>query len=211
MKALIISGGKAPSLKLLKNALLDTDYIIAVDGGAKCLHDYNILPDILVGDLDSICDDALAFIVDNNVTILKFPKEKDMTDTEIAIEEAIKIGIKSIVFLGCTGSRVDHLLGNIGLLIKCSKHNINSIIVDDNNEIYLLKENTTIKGDIGECFSLQAYFENVIGLSIEGAKYNLNKYNLSIGDGITISNEFNAKSVTISFESGSLLLFKSRD
>lgn len=211
MKVVVISGGKEPSKELLMNEIKKCDFLICADSGANCLYKYNLKPDILLGDFDSIDSEVLEYYKNNCVNVLKYPKEKDFTDTELALSEALKFNINEVVFLGCTGTRLDHLFGNMGLLLRCVKKGIKACIKDDNNIIFIIDKTSTLNGEEGEMFSIQAYMNEVKNLSIEGAKYPLNGYNLKFGDPRTVSNEFLGGSVKISFEKGYVIIFKSKD
>jgi thiamine pyrophosphokinase len=169
------------------------------------------VPDLLVGDFDSIDKDVFDYFKKSNCTIDVYPTEKDFTDTEIAVKKALSMKPSEIVFLGCTGSRVDHLLGNIGMLKICLQNGVNAYIKDENNNIRLINAPISLKDTVGQIFSLQAYGDEIIGLTIEGAKYPLVKYNLKIGESITISNEFVRNNVTLKFESGTLMIILSSD
>lgn len=211
MKALIVSGGKAPSIKLLKDELIKCNLIICADKGAECLIRYGIYPDILLGDFDSINEDILNNLKNKNVNIVKFCSEKDFTDTEAAVEKAIESGADQIVLLGCTGSRLDHVLGNIGMLLKCLNLGVKATIKDENNEIFLIDKPTKIYGKKGDVFSLLAYSCDVENLTIIGAKYPLKNYNLKIGSAIGVSNEFIEEEVILNFTKGTLLVAFSKD
>lgn len=211
MKVIIISGGKPPSKELLLQEVTVDTFLIAADSGANCLYQYNIAPDLLLGDFDSIDKKVLDYFKKSNCDIDIYPTEKDFTDTEVAVKKALSMKPNEIVFLGCTGSRVDHLLGNIGMLKTCMQNGVNSCIKDENNNIRLTSASTSLKGTAGQIFSLQAYGDEVIGLTIEGAKYSLNNYNLKIGESITISNEFAGNIVNLKFKSGTLMIILSSD
>ena len=211
MKVIIISGGKPPSKELLTQEVTKDTFIIAADSGGHCLYDYNIMPDLLLGDFDSIDKNILDYFKTSNCTIDIYPTEKDYTDTEIAIKKALSMKPDEILLLGCTGSRVDHLLGNIGMLKICMLNGVNAYIKDENNNIRLVDASTSLNGSVGEIFSLQAYGDEIIDLTIEGAKYPLNNYNLKIGESITISNEFARATVDLKFKSGTLMIILSSD
>jgi len=211
MKIIIISGGNPPSLEFLTKEITDDTFIIGADSGANCLFDYNIEPDLLVGDFDSIDKAAFNYFKKGKCTIDIYPTEKDFTDTEIATQKALCMKPKEIVFLGCTGSRIDHLLGNIGMLKICLENGVNACIKDENNDIRLISASTSLSGAVGQIFSLQSYGDEIIGLTIEGAKYPLNNYNLKIGQSITISNEFAVPKVLIKFKFGTLMIILSSD
>lgn len=212
MKGIIISGGNAPSLKLIKSEITEQSLIICADSGADCLYNYKIIPTYIIGDLDSIKQETLIFFEnDNNVVFEKYLPEKDYTDTYLALDKAISLGCDEIVFLGCTGTRLDHFLGNLGMLKKCLLQNIKASIKDNNNIILMTNNNITISGQQGSYFSLQPYCSVVNCLSIEGCKYELSNYNLFLGDSLTISNEFKESTVKISFSSGILLVMICKD
>ncbi|WP_446899467.1 thiamine diphosphokinase [Clostridium sp. LBM24168] len=211
MKVTIVSGGNAPSLNLLRNELKSSSFLICADGGGNCLYKYNIKPDYLIGDFDSISNEALNFLKNSGTKISKYPVKKDFTDTEAVFNKALELNANEITFLGCTGNRLDHLMGNIGMLKKSLEHGIKAYIKDENNSIEIMNKSSVIGGKRGEVFSLYAYCDIVENLSIIGAKYELNNYNLALGDSRTVSNEFLDDEVRILFKSGLILLFRSKD
>ena len=97
MKVVIISGGNSPSYTLIKKELRESEYLIAADSGANALFKYDVFPDYIIGDLDSIKTVALNYYKDRKVSILQYPPEKDYTDTEIAVNKAIDLGATEIV------------------------------------------------------------------------------------------------------------------
>lgn len=212
MKIVIVSGGTPPSYELITKELENSDFLVCADSGGNCLYRYSIIPDYIMGDFDSIDSDVLSFFSKKKkCSIERFSKYKDFTDTESVVNKAIELGGSEIVLLGCTGTRIDHLMGNIGMLLKCLKLGIKASIKDDNNSIYITNKSTKIKGVKGDTFSLQAYSDSVTGLNISGARYKLIDYNLTLGDPRTLSNEFLDEYVEISFKSGILLIFYSKD
>ncbi|CAL7961068.1 thiamine pyrophosphokinase [Gammaproteobacteria bacterium] len=209
MKAIIVAGGAPPSKKLLNNEITSKSIIIAADNGADCLWKYQITPDYLIGDFDSIDDRVLHFWVNKNIPIERHPQNKNATDGQLALKKAIALDIKKIVFLGCLGGkRTDHLLGAFGLLAECLNLNIIACLKDDYQAITLLDQSIIIPGKNGEIFSLQAYGEPVKNLSISGSKYELKNYELEIGNALTLSNEFQDQAVSLQFTSGRLMLIR---
>jgi len=212
MKIVIVSGGDPPSYELIREELKDSSFLICADSGGECLYRYNIIPNFLMGDFDSISREVLEFFrAQENCIIDTYPKDKDFTDTELVLNKAVDLGAKEIVFLGCTGTRIDHLMGNIGMILKCLKLNIKAYIKDNNNSIEITDKPIRLKKEKGTIFSLQAYCDKVKDLNIKGAKFELKHYELALGDPRTISNEFLNKDVNIDFKSGTLLIFYSKD
>ncbi|MDD3223994.1 MAG: thiamine diphosphokinase [Clostridium sp.] len=212
MNITIISGGKPPSFDILDKYLKESNFIICSDSGANTLYKYKIVPDILLGDFDSIDKNVLGFYEKNTAcTINRFKSEKDFTDTEAAVYEAIKLKPDNIFMLGCTGTRLDHTMANLSMLKRCLDNNINGYIIDDNNIIDLHDKNFKIEGKNGQTFSLQCFGSEVKGLCIKDAKYKLDHYNLKFADPRTVSNECTDKITYISFECGIVILIFAKD
>ncbi|MEG0133292.1 MAG: thiamine diphosphokinase [Clostridium sp.] len=207
MRAIIVGGGEAPSKPLIEKYMDQTSIIIAADGGANILYSYDITPTYLIGDFDSI-EDVVYKKLSYTTNTTRFPREKDYTDSHIAFNRAVELGADEIVFLGCTGKRIDHFMANISILYEGLKKSISCYIVDEINEIFLIDKSTVIEGILGQVFSLFSYGEDTLNLKIEGAKYPLEGYNLSTVDNLTVSNEFIGKKVKLEFTKGCLLVIK---
>lgn len=211
MKALIISGGKPPSKELIYEELKSSSLLLAVDSGANALYNLGIAPDLILGDFDSINKEVLEYYKAKDADIVKYPPEKDLTDSEIAINVLIERNYHEIVLLGCTGSRMDHFLGNLGLLKKCLLCNVKATIKDDNNSIFITDRPLTLQGKPKQIISFQAFGDEVSNFTIKNAKYPLNNYSLKIGDPLTVSNEFIEGPMTIEFEKGYVLVIYAKD
>ena len=211
MRALIISGGKAPTEELMLEYLEGADIIIGADKGCETLLKYNVVPTYILGDFDSTSKETISKLEEMGICKFKYKTEKDYTDTELAFKLALDKGATEIIMLGVTGTRYDHTLANIGLLLKALELKVKAQIVDDNNKIYLINENIKLNGNVGDIISLQAYFQTVKSLTIKGAKYELSNYDLKIGESITTSNEFLDKPIEISFEEGILMVLHTKD
>ena len=211
MKIAIISGGNPPSEKLLNKYIKTVDFIIAADKGIECLDKYNIIPDLLLGDFDSVQKEILDRVKTKVKEVIEFPPEKDYTDTEIAIIEAIKRGGRKIYLFGATGTRMDHTLGNIGLLLTTKKKGASLEIIDDNNRLYLGESSMILHGKLGENISFHALSDKVTNVTIKGGKYGLDEYNMSLLDPRAICNEFIDKPIEISYDEGELLILHSVD
>ena len=211
MNVAIVSGGTAPSEKLLRGYLDKVDFIIAADRGSECLYNYGIVPDLLLGDFDSVKKEVLDTVKLQIKEVLEFPPEKDYTDTEIAIIEAVKRNAEKIYLFGAIGSRMDHTLGNIGLLLTTKKRGAVLEIINDNNRLYLAEKKMKLFGEYGENISFHALCDIVKNFKISGAKYNLETCDLSLLDPRAICNEFIDTEIEISYEDGELLILHSID
>lgn len=212
MRVIIVTGGTAPSENLLKSYINEDDVIIGVDKGCNTLYKFNIIPNLMLGDFDSIDDKAMNYFKEKMVTIEKFNPEKDYTDTHLAYNKAKDIfNADEIIMFGATGTRIDHMLGNIGLLLNGLEDNINLQIVDDNNKMFVVNKETIIKKEINKVISFHALSDNVENFNINGGKYKLENYNMKLLEPRAICNEFLEDDIKISFDSGVILVLYSND
>ncbi|OPJ61762.1 thiamine diphosphokinase [Clostridium oryzae] len=211
MKILIVAGGSKPSKELLVLEAENSDYIIGVDKGTEYIFECGQKPDLMVGDFDSINEEKLNDYRCLGIKILEYPPEKDYTDTKLAVVKSLELQVDAVVMLGCVGGRLDHTLSNVGLLYEYLQAGKEAYIKDDNNTIFMINKPTTFKGTAGNYFSLIPFGGAVEGLSIEGAKYGLDNYNLDISSSRTVSNEFTLSPVKIDFKSGILIVIFSKD
>ena len=212
MKCLIMSGGEKPKDEVIRKYASSCELIIGVDKGCNYLYDLNITPQYIVGDFDSSKAEVIKKLENLGAAKYKYNCEKDFTDSEEAFELAISKKASEIYFLGSTGKRLDHTLGNLGLLLKALNSGVLTEIVDDRNKMFLINKNTSIKRDNKYKYvSFLAYDSIVEEFSIKGAKYNLDKYTLKIGDSRTVSNEFITDEISLEISNGSILVVYSKD
>ncbi|MCT4544227.1 MAG: thiamine diphosphokinase [Vallitalea sp.] len=213
MRTLIITGGSL-DLDYLRDFLKQNkyDYIIGVDKGVEYLYNISVLPDLMIGDFDSINQEVIKELSNNtNIKLKRFIAEKNETDTHLAILEAVKMGSKHIDIFGGIGSRIDHTLANIHILLIPLKEGIKCRIINRNNVITLLNTNIKLKRDSYKYISLIPFTNNVSGITTSGLKYELNEYTMEQGLSIGISNELIGDEATISIRDGVLIIIKSRD
>ena len=180
----------------------DDDFIIAADGGFDSLVRNGYIPDLLIGDFDSLKSD-----IPEGVRIMRHPKEKDETDMFLAYGEGVKLGYCEFVMLGATGGRLDHTYANLSLLLFAKEHGHNITIMDANGIILCLKnESITLSGDSGDTFSVFATGGEAHGVSIKGAKYEAENVSLSPAFPLGVSNEFTDDNAHISVTDGVLLV-----
>lgn len=216
MHTLIISGGNIEfdlALSLLEK---NYDHIIAVDGGLGFCREHKIVPTRIVGDFDTLSPEVLKWYQEHTkIEIRKFNPVKDATDTQIAVELALELGSRKITILGGTGTRLDHVLGNIQTLYAALDKGADAQILDRHNRIRLIKERWVIKKSeqYGTYFSLIPYTADVYDVTLKGAKYPLTDYHFTVfGTGsLGVSNEIAESQVEISIKSGILILIESKD
>ena len=204
MRVVIISGGNIPTQSILNKYITKNSYIICADSGFDALINTNIKPNLCVGDMDSV-KSSLA-----GQTTKIYPKNKDKTDTEIAVDIAIKKGATEVILLGCYGTRLDHTLSNINMLKILLEHNIYGKMVDSNNIVMLCDSQIQIKS-AKNCYCSLISLTQCTGVTTHGLKYSLKNENLSSKTSRGISNEFNSNLAAITIKSGLLLIIISKD
>lgn len=231
MKVVIISGGHVEdtfALGWLQNNKYDK--LIAVDSGMNFLFRNGLKPDIIAGDFDSVNQDAYEYFAGNENTttcnastrdrqeagkpeILRLNPIKDDTDTEFAIREAIRRGATHITILGGTGTRLDHVLGNVHLLGIGLDLGVAIELVDAHNRIRIIDSEITLGKDeqFGQFVSLLPFAGNVKGVTLEGFKYPLTDYTIESFCSLGISNEIENEKATVRLKEGLLLMIESRD
>lgn len=211
MKILILTGGSldlAFACSYIKQ--WKPDQIITADKGLVYARQCGIEPDVILGDFDS-CDKTVMDEFSTEQKIL-VPCEKDDTDTGLAMQKAIEMGADEILILGATGTRLDHVMGNMGQLVFAARHGVFAQIVDPCNRISVVKNGQKIRreGQFGKYISLIPVYE-AKGVTLKGFKYPLNNDTLVFHESWGISNELEKDEGSIYYKEGILLLIESKD
>lgn len=225
MKAAIVSGGTVDDPFLLEYMEKESyDVTIAVDHGLEFFYRNRRMPDYGVGDFDSVAKEALTFFQEKagrgaSPVLEALNPMKDDTDTEHALQMALRMGCGTVHIFGATGSRLDHVLGNLQLLGYGLRAGSDCVILDPHNRIRLIDKETilTKREQFGTYVSLIPYTPRVVGLTLEGFLYPLKEYTMSCfyckdASPISgISNEILEDTARITLREGILVLVESKD
>jgi thiamine pyrophosphokinase len=230
MNAYIITGGDV-LLKNIKIDLEEGDLVIAADSGYETAKKLKLPVDVIVGDMDSI-----KIELPRGIETVKLPAEKDVTDTEAAVEIAIERGAESICIVGGIGTRVDHTMASIGILegieglfsaplgkrrrffglAKQARYarRIYATLTNGYNRVRFIRNDSVIipRSPYFKYLSLICADEFVKGVTIEGVKYPLKNTTLSRrSQYYTVSNEISGNCAFISVRSGGVYIIESFD
>lgn len=184
------------------NACKDADYIISVDGGLGILDRLSIIPDLIIGDMDSVDKDLLKKY--DKVELDIYPADKDFTDSELAIKKAITLNPVKIIIFSAIGNYIDHSFANLFNLLRNYSNAIDMRIVTDNSEIFPLLNEKIINNANGRRFSFFP-FGDVKGLDLQGFMYTFNgESNLSRLE-YSVSNVIIADSASIKIDEGMII------
>ncbi|MCD2136619.1 thiamine diphosphokinase [Salinicoccus halitifaciens] len=161
-----------------------------VDRGVYLLLEAGVTPLFTYGDFDSITEAERRYI-DERLDINPVESEKDDTDLEIALLDLAGKGYASIDVYGATGGRLDHLFGNVQLLLNPELAGVRIRIIDPQNVLELLGEgeHEPVRNQAMRYVSFIPLFQNTV-LTLDGFKYPLEQTPLTLGSTLTISNEF---------------------
>ncbi len=213
-RILIITGGLIEE-EFLKELVGKESYslIIAADHGLIMADRLNIPLDYIVGDFDSVPEEILKKYREASVPIKTFPTEKDKTDTQIAIELALMHDPGAIDLVGAMGSRMDHTLGNLHLLMLPMQLKVEAFLLDRRNKISLRQSSFTISkaGQYGDFVSLLPFTGEVKGLTLSGFRYPLEHITMMPGNSLGISNEIQEEEARVELSEGILIVCETRD
>ena len=208
----IISGGTIADTAWVKK-ILDREAnatIICADGGARYCEALGLIPSVIIGDMDSIDDDLLSAYEAKGSEILRYPRSKNETDTELALIHALSLTPHRIRIVGALGSRIDHGLANISLLVAGVAQGVDIRIFDDCSELFVVNGSATIRGASGQTVSLLPLAEEATGITLSGFEYPLADARMEQGSPYGISNRLTGSEGHISVKTGYLLVIHYR-
>lgn len=178
---------------------------IAADSGIDHARALGRVPDLAVGDFDSVTDEGLAWATDAGTTIERHPAAKEETDLELALGLAIDDDPDRIVVAGIGGGRLDHLLANFQVL---ASRRFDAVPIDalvDTSLVSVVHHQRRLTGDVGELISLLPMNGDAEGVTTVGLGYPLRDESLRSGNSRGISNYFEVSEAAVTVASGTLL------
>jgi len=211
MRAVVFANGVIREIQLVKKLITEKDFIVSADGGLRYIRSLNLIPKLIVGDLDSVNRDDKEFLNDNNIEILKFPTDKDQTDLEIALREIVKRDYKDVLVIGALGGRIDQTLANLGLIPSISNDDIRIEFDDGREHIMLIRNRLLFSGKKGDTVSLLPLCSPAKGITTKGLRYSLANESLLPDQTRGISNVMMGENVEINITSGIVLCIHTRN
>lgn len=205
MRAVVFANGILEKPDLAAALIQPGDFILSADGGLRHIRALGLLPDLLIGDLDSVQASDLDWLEKQRVEICKFPEDKDFTDLELALREAKKRGASEIMVVAALGGRVDQALANISLLSLMEFRDCDIYLDDGLTEIRVVRDKLTIRGKVGDIVSLLPLGRQAVGVLTSDLKYPLNTETLIPGQTRGVSNVMLADTAGVKLDQGALL------
>jgi len=208
-RCIIFANGRLPDLTAARGVIRAEDTLIGADGGTRHALDLGLRPSLIIGDLDSVTFD-LEGLARAGTRIIQHPKDKNETDLELALEQAVELGHREIVILGALGGRLDQTLGNLSLLTNSQYASLDIRLDDGVEEAFFLRNQAVISGEPGDLVSLIPWGEEVGGIQTEGLRWPLKGETLQPYKTRGISNEMTGSTAGVKVESGLLLVIHRR-
>lgn len=205
LRAIIIGAAPCDSLEYIAPYYSAQDCIICADGGRRTAERAGLRPDWYVGDGDSGGSAE-------DVTGMVLPTEKDFTDLEAAVYQALRMGYKKLLLCGCSGGRADHYLANLFLLERIAEAGAEAMILDECNEIrWICAGDWQIENQPPYRYMGIISAERVMeGVTLRGVKYPLTNHTVRRTETLTVSNEIlRGEKARIHIEKGCGFLIRS--
>lgn len=209
-RAVIFYNGDLSDLQKIKTHIKPTDYVICADGGAKHALEIGVTPDVIIGDFDSLPMQEQNKFDKQKTNFITFKREKDETDSELAVKYALEKNYKTLLLFGVLGSRIDHMLTNIFALDYLTNPDADVTIIEGNQDIRVVHDKIKLTGKTGDLVSLIPLKGDVKKIKTTNLKYPLNNETLKFGYSRGISNVFLKNFISISLQGGSLLVIHTK-
>ena len=182
------------------------DVLIAADGGLDTLDDMGIRPDLVIGDLDS----AVA-TPPGEVPVIRLPVQKDITDTDAAVREALDRGCTRLYLYGMLGGRPDHSFANLTLVARLAQQGVPATLYGAGYAVYAVHDGSLrFNGGRQGYLSVFSFSDKSEGVSLRGLAYEMENGELRNTFGLGVSNAFTGSPAEISVKNGTLLVMAER-
>jgi thiamine pyrophosphokinase len=191
--------------------------VIAADGGLVRARGLGMNPDVLVGDLDSLAPAAVDRAHAEGIEIIRASVDKDESDTELALLEAVRRGATRVTILGAFGGpRLDHALANVWLLAHPAVAGVHVTLLDGRTRLDLVAApgpggdpvDRGLPGPVGALVSLLPHGGDVTGITTHGLRYALHDEPLLVGPARGLSNVRTAPDAWVRVRDGRLLVIE---
>lgn len=206
MGVLVIAGAPVHDRESYRPILSTGGFRIAVDRGADLCLALGWMPDLFVGDGDSVSDESMRQIVAAHVPAVMLPQEKDVTDLEVALKTAADRFPDSVRVTAVLGGRTDHLLVAIGNLFGCTSQSVS--VVEPTESAWILSSRANDSLTIAPSGAVVSVIAGPQGaqVSLSGFRWNLERATLDAFSGRGLSNVIVGAAAVVQVHKGSVLV-----
>lgn len=207
MRAAIFLNGSPDSGRLIQAVAGRADVIVAADGGARYALAAGIVPDLVVGDMDSLGEDLARVLEERGASLERYPVEKDKMDGHLAALAAGKRGATAADFLCAAGGKPGAVFAVPHILLAAERIGLHSTVVAEWWRMFVVEARARIvEGAAQDSVSIFPLSGPATGVTLEGMEYPLRDATLEPGDTLGFHNELIGGEAKVSVESGALLV-----
>ena len=210
MRAFIYTGGTVYD-EYVEERPAEGDLILCADAGLLVAQRLQLRADILVGDFDTLGEPQ----VGKETECIRLPREKDMTDTQYAVDLALERGATELVIVGGLEGRLDHTLSLLAILEALwmrKERRVHALITSGKNRVRFIRDSgVLLPRSQYRYFSIIAQDECVKGISLDGCKYPMKRGVLRRTRQWAISNEIEGNCALIEVRRGGVYVIESMD
>jgi thiamine pyrophosphokinase len=209
MYCVIVANAPECDLEPYQALIAQAELLIAADGGAEALLACGMVPQLVIGDLDSVAQTSQVFLEARGVAMQRHPRDKDETDLELALLYAATQHATEIDVLGALGGRWDHTFANVALLALPALLGRKVRLIDHEQVLTLVRDRIELTGFIGDTISLLPLTAAVHGVTTHGLQYGLEGATLLFEHARGVSNVLIDTAACVTIEQGLLLVIHS--
>jgi thiamine pyrophosphokinase len=203
---LLVGNGVKNPLQFLKDLSKKADFIIGVDAGTEALLEAGVRVDLAIGDFDSLKNKNIL----KGLKYLEYPKDKDYSDTDLAVIKALSLNYDEIILTNMLGGRTDHTLFNISILYKILKKGKTGKILENQEEIYIFDKEIRVEVKLEDTVSLFPLSGTLSFETSTGLFYSLENKSVNFGEALTLSNYAVSEDIYVELKAGIALLLLER-
>ena len=199
--------GSPDSPDLIRHVAGLADLVVAADGGARYALEAGVMPDLVVGDMDSLGEDFARKIERRGASLERYPVRKDKMDGHLAVLAARERGATAVDLLCAAGGGLGALFATAHILLAAERIGLHSTLVADRGRMFVIEDDSrTVQGTPQDSVSIFPLSGPAVGVTLEGMEYPLENASLEPGDTLGFHNELIGREATVSVESGALLV-----
>jgi len=207
LRAAIFLNGAPDSKRLLQAVAGHADFVVAADGGARYALAAGIIPDLIVGDMDSLGEDLTREMEASGAELERHPVRKDKMDGHLAVYAARAKGATTAKFVCAMGGKVGAVFAVPHILLAAERQGLRSNVVADWGTMFVVEAGSgAVEGTVGDSVSVFPLDGPATGVTLEGMGYPLTDATLEPGDTLGFHNELVGGEAKVSVEDGTLLV-----
>ncbi len=209
MRAAVFLNGSPDPPDLLRCVAGRADLVIAADGGALHALAAGVVPDLVVGDMDSLGDEGTRQIEARGASLERHPARKDKMDGHLAVLAARKRGATDLDLLCAMGGRPGAVFALPHLLLAAERMGVRATVVAGWGEMFVVEDGSrTVAGRPGESVSVFPVSGAAEGVTLEGFEYPLEGATVEAGDTLGFHNELLGEEARVAVEKGALFVIQ---